>query len=128
VHVRLAAVFGKATGSWQGFCIYKRFLNPTNQQNCEMAKVKECTLEVVMSAIQQVSKRLDDIDKRFDKFELQLQAMENKFTLKCDKLAEDINELDEKIKIVCNRTAVVESTMTANNAAIEECFGKSTFY
>jgi len=31
--------------------IYKRILNPTNQQNCEMAKVKECTLEAVMSAI-----------------------------------------------------------------------------
>jgi len=26
-----AAVFGKATGTWQGFCIYKHFLNPTNQ-------------------------------------------------------------------------------------------------
>jgi len=29
--------------------------------------------------------------------------------------------------MVCNRTAVVESTMTVNNAAIEECFGKIDF-
>jgi len=46
-----------------------------------MAKTKdgkECTLEAVMSAIQEITKRLDNIDKRFDKFELQQQAVEIK--------------------------------------------------
>jgi len=82
---------------------------------------KECTLEAVISAIQEVTKRLDNINKRFDNFELQLQAVQTKFMLKCIKLAEDISEFDEKIKMVCNRTAVVESTMMANSAAIERC-------
>jgi len=47
--------------------------------------------------------------------------------LKYDKLVEDIFELCKKIKMVCNRTAVVESTMTASSAAIARCDEKFDF-
>ena len=124
IHVTIDIyLFTYITDSFANYQLQQYSMGSTKTEEANM----EITLEAVMSAIQQIGKRLDSIEDKFDKFDLQLQVIETKYEEKYTELENKIETLDDKIKSVCNGTAMVESTMTAHRESLDDCLNQIDF-